>query len=101
MQRYSDAEITEAIDRLAGDVARRAAASDSDGLTLQSLVERLRAMEAARRSGDDESASGLAAEIQPELDGYRPTNSTSRSKAVLAEVVVAMLRLDDPQDAQT
>ena len=100
MLHYSDEEIVEAIERLAGDASRRAAASAADGLTLESLVARLREMEAARRNGDSEAASHLAAGLQPELDGYRPTNSTSRSKAVLAEVVVALLHSADPPAAQ-
>jgi hypothetical protein len=54
------------------------------------LVDQLRRMEGARRSGDS-AAALFAAAAQPALDAYRPTNATSRSKALLAEVIAELL----------
>jgi hypothetical protein len=51
----------------------------------------LRRMEAARRAGDRAAAAVFAASAQPALESYRPTNATSRAKAVLAEIVVELM----------
>jgi hypothetical protein len=89
--KYSDEDIDDAIGRIANDVARRGGQSDFPGPALTALLVELRHMEAARRGGDDARAALSAAEAHAALDKYRPTNATSRSKALLAEVVADVL----------
>jgi hypothetical protein len=93
---YSDEDIDEAIERLAGDVSRRFGQPEFHGPAMAALVDELRRMEAARRAGDVAAAALLAAGAQPALDGYRPTNATSRSKAVLTEVVAELQAPAEP-----
>jgi hypothetical protein len=92
---YSDADIDDAIERLAADIARRFEQPAFHGPAMAALLDELRRMESARRAGDAAGAALLAASAAPGLDSYRPTNATSRSKAVLAEVV-AELQADTP-----
>jgi hypothetical protein len=94
--RYSDEDIDDAIGRIAADVARRAGHSDFPGPALTVLVDELRRMEAARRAGDNAVATLSAAEAHAALDKYRPTNATSRSKALIAEVVADVLAQAPP-----
>jgi hypothetical protein len=93
---YSDDEIDDAIGRIAADVARRAGQADFPGAAMLALVDVLRRMEAARRAGENAAAARSAAEAGPGLDKYRPTNATSRSKALIAEVVAAVLAQSAP-----
>jgi hypothetical protein len=94
--KYSDEDIDDAIGRIAADVARRAGHSDFPGPALTVLLDELRRMEAARRAGDNVVAALSAAEAHAALDKYRPTNATSRSKALLAEVVADVLAQAPP-----
>ncbi len=89
---YTDADVDAAIDRLAADVERRSAQPEFHGAAMSALVDELRRMEAARRGGDQVAAQTCAAVAAPVLDVYRPTNATSRSKAMLAEIVAELLR---------
>jgi hypothetical protein len=84
---YSNEDIDDAIERIAGDVARRFDIPEFHGPAMAALVDDLRHMEAARRGGDTAAAAASATAAQPELERYRPTNATSRSKAVLSELV--------------
>jgi hypothetical protein len=88
---YSDGDIDGAIERIAGDVARRFAQPEFHGPAMAALLEELRSMEAARRAGDPAAAAVFAAGALPALETYRPTNATSRSKALLSEVVAEVL----------
>jgi hypothetical protein len=90
MSVYSDADIDEAIERIAGDVERRFAQPEFHGPAIAALLDELRSMEAARRSGDRAEAQRVAACAAPVLETYRPTNATSRAKAVLTEVVAEL-----------
>jgi hypothetical protein len=101
MATYSDSDLDDAIERIAGDVARRAALPDFAGPAMTALVDQLRRIEAARRSGDAATAGLLATAAQPALESYRPTNATSRSKAILAELVVELIAHHLPPDAQS
>jgi hypothetical protein len=84
---YSDDDIDGAIERIADDVARRFAVPEFHGPAMTALLDELRRMEAVRRTGDSGAAALIAAGAQPALERYRPTNATSRAKALLAEVV--------------
>jgi hypothetical protein len=88
---YSDEDIDDAIERIAADVARRTGHADFPAQAVAELVVQLRRMEAARRAGDAAAAELAAGEAQTGLEKYRPTNATSRSKALLGEVVAGML----------
>lgn len=88
---YSDADIDEAIGRIAADVARRSGQPDFHGPAMEALVNELRCMEAARRGGDFAGAMVFATTAHAALETYRPTNATSRAKAVLVEVLVEVL----------
>jgi hypothetical protein len=92
---YSDEDIDDAIERIAGDVARRSGHADFPDQAVRALLADLRRMEAARRAGDAAGAELAAGEAQAGLEKYRPTNATSRSKAVLAEIVTAVLSEPD------
>ncbi len=87
---YSDEDISDAIERIEADVRRRFDQPEFHGPAMAALVDELRRMDAARRGGDASAASVFAAAAQPALETYRPTNATSRSKAVLAEVVAEL-----------
>jgi hypothetical protein len=93
---YDDDEIDAAIERIAGDVARRFNHTEFAGPAMAALLDELRRMEAARRGGDRAAASLLASSVAPALEGYRPTNATSRSKAVLGEVVTELMTPTEP-----
>jgi hypothetical protein len=88
---YSDEDIDDAIERIAADVARRTGHPDFPGSAAAALVAQLRRMEAARRGGDLAGAELAAGEAMALLEKYRPTNATSRSKAVIAEVVAGIV----------
>ena len=88
---YSDEEIDDALERIAGDVARRGAQADFPHAAVTELIAELHRMEAARRASDGAGAQQAAAAAQAGLETYRPTNATSRSKALLAEVVAGVL----------
>lgn len=87
---YSNEDIDDAIARIAADVERRFDIPEFHGPAMTALVGELRRLALAQRDGDSASAATLAAAAQPELERYRPTNATSRSKAVLAEVLAAI-----------
>ncbi len=87
---YDDTEIDEALERIDADVRRRFAIPEFHGPAMAALVDELRRMEAARRTGDTAAAAAVAAAAAPALEKYRPTNATSRAKAVLAEIVAAL-----------
>jgi hypothetical protein len=91
---YSNSDVDDALERLAADVERRSAQPEFHGPAMSALVAELRRMETARRSGDRASAHACAAVAGPALEIYRPTNATSRSKAVLAEIVAALLEAE-------
>jgi hypothetical protein len=93
---YSDGDIDDAIGRIAADVARRAGQADFPAAAMTVLVDALRRMEAARRAGSNAAAAQCAAEARPGLEKYRPTNATSRSKALIAEVVAGVLAHSAP-----
>jgi len=88
---YSDEEIDEALERIAGDVARRAGQADFPEQAVTALLAHLRRMEAARRAGDSAGAVEAAGHARLGLETYRPTNATSRAKAVLAEIVAGIV----------
>ncbi len=87
---YDDAEVDAALDRIATDITRRFDVPEFSGPAMAALLEELRQMEKARRSGDLVAAGTFAASAAPALETYRPTNATSRAKAVLGEVVAAL-----------
>jgi hypothetical protein len=87
---YSDDDIDGAIERIANDVARRFDKPEFHGPAMARLLDELRHMQAARRDGDHAAAALFALSAQPVLQSYRPTNATSRAKAVLAEVVAEL-----------
>lgn len=95
---YSDEDIDDAIERIASDVARRLPQPEFHGPAMAALVDELRRMEVARRSGDHSAAALIAEGAQPALESYRPTNATSRSKAVLAEVVADVQAHAEPRE---
>ncbi len=95
---YSDEDISDAIERLAGDVDRRFHQPEFHGPAMAALVDELRRMDEARRSGDASAAGVFAAAAQPALETYRPTNATSRSKAVLSEVVAELRAHSEPAE---
>ncbi len=94
MQPYSDSEIEEAIERIAADVTRRLPQLDFPGAAMGAFVGQLRLLQAARRGNDLIAARVFAATLEPAFEGYRPTNSTSRAKAILSEVVAELLAAD-------
>ncbi len=98
METYSDDEVDAAIERIAGDVARRSAHPEFPGAAMAAVVDQLRRMEGARRGGEVAAAVLFAAAAQPALDAYRPTNATSRSKALLVEVVGGLLAANAAPD---
>ncbi len=87
---YDDSEIDDALDRIDADVKRRFDIPEFHGPAMAAVVGELRRMEAARRAGDSETAAAVAIALAPALEKYRPTNATSRAKAVLAEIVAAL-----------
>ncbi len=91
MSAYSDDDIDDAIERIASDVAHRFAQRDFHGPAMSALLDELRQMEVARRSGDHAAAAVIAGAASPALEHYRPTNATSRAKAVLAEVIAEVV----------
>jgi hypothetical protein len=93
---YSDHDIDEALDRIGVDVMRRYEQPEFHGPAMAVLLEELRRMEAARRAGQAAAALALAAEARAALEKYRPTNATSRSKAILSEIVAELL-LEAPE----
>ncbi len=95
---YSDEDISDAIERIAGDVARRFDQSEFHGPAMAALVDELRRMDAARRGGDVDAAALFAAVAQAALETYRPTNATSRSKAVLSEVLAEVRAYSEPTE---
>jgi hypothetical protein len=95
---YSDGDIDDAIERIAADVTRRTGHADFPAPVIAALVDELRRMEAARRAGDAQAAERAAAAAGPGLEKYRPTNATSRSKALIGEVVAALLAPSAPPD---
>jgi hypothetical protein len=97
MSTYTDEEIDEAIERIAADVVRRSSQPEFHGPAMQALVDQLRRMETARRSGDHAAAMEFVVNAQPAFDAYRPTNATSRSKAVLGEVMLELLVPSEPE----
>jgi hypothetical protein len=88
---YGDDEIDAAIERLAADVAARSAQPEFPTDAMTECLQALRRMEAARRSGDHAAAVVAAGDAAAGFDKYRPTNATSRAKALLGEVIVAVL----------
>jgi hypothetical protein len=90
---YTDADIDEALERIAGDVTRRFAQPEFHGPAMAALLDELRRMETARRDGDASAAAAIAAAAAPALERYRPTNATSRAKAIIAEIVAAVVAL--------
>ncbi|GAC1407882.1 MAG: hypothetical protein NVSMB64_15310 [Candidatus Velthaea sp.] len=82
---YSDEEIDGAIAVLTADIARRAALPDG-APSLATLAGDLHALQAHRQSGDAGRIAAAARSLGETLLAYRPTNATSRSKAILAEV---------------
>lgn len=96
MQPYSDAEIDEALERIAGDVARRFGIPEFHGPAMEALIDQLRRMEGARRGGDRTTALVHAETAVPALESYRPTNATSRSKAILVEITEQLIRENQP-----
>jgi hypothetical protein len=93
---YSDEDVDDALGRIAADVARRAGHPDFPAAAMTSLLDELRRMEAARRAGDSAGAASIAADARGALEKYRPTNSTSRSKALIAEVLIEVLGPERP-----
>lgn len=93
---YSDADIDDALERIAKDVARRFELPEFHGPAMAAMLDELRRMEAARRGGDLDAAAVFAAAAKPALERYRPTNATSRSKAVLSEAVAELLARTAP-----
>jgi hypothetical protein len=87
----SDEDIDEALERIAADVERRFAQPEFHGPAMAALLEELRHMEVARRGGDQQAAELIAAGANVALERYRPTNATSRAKAVIAEVVAELI----------
>ncbi len=63
---------------------------------MEALLDQLHRMEAARRSGDGETAILVARTAAPALESYRPTNATSRAKAILVEVTGQVLQTELP-----
>ena len=88
---YGDDEIDGALERIASDVARRSEQPEFHGPRMTVLLDDLRAMESARRAGDSAAAARYATDALPVLESYRPTNATSRAKALIAEVVAGVL----------
>jgi hypothetical protein len=88
---YSDEDIDDALERIAADVLRRAGQADFPEPAVTALLAHLRRMEGARRAGDAAGAQRAAGDALAGLEKYRPTNATSRSKAVLGEVVASVL----------
>jgi hypothetical protein len=95
---YSHVDIDEALDRIGVDVMRRYEQPEFHGPAMAVLLEELRRMEAARRAGHLDMAAAFAAEARPGLEKYRPTNSTSRSKAILGEIIAELLTEVPPED---
>ncbi len=93
---YSDEDISDALERIASDVGRRFHIPEFHGPAMAALVDELRRMDAARRGGDAAAAALFATAAQPALETYRPTNATSRSKAVLTEVVAELRAHAEP-----
>jgi hypothetical protein len=88
---YTDEDIDEALERIAGDVSRRFAQPEFHGAAMAALVDEVRRMEAARRAGDRTAAAAIARGAAPTLEAYRPTNATSRAKAIIGEIVAELL----------
>jgi hypothetical protein len=88
---YSNDEIDAAILRLAADVERRSTVPEFHGAAMAEMLDALRRMEGARRAGDIPAAVVGAAAARAGLEAYRPTNATSRSKAILSEIVAGLI----------
>ncbi|GAC1426792.1 MAG: hypothetical protein NVSMB5_21400 [Candidatus Velthaea sp.] len=87
---YSDEEIDGAIAVLTADIARRAALPDK-AAGLATLAGDLHALQAHRQSGNAGLVAEAAHSLSEALAAYRPTNATSRSKAILAEVAAQLI----------
>jgi len=88
---YANEDIDDALERLRADVARRFEQPEFHGPAMAALIDLLDNMEAARRRGDVAAAAVLARSAQPAFETYRPTNATSRAKAILGELIADLV----------
>ncbi len=92
----AERELDDALERIANDIERRSTQLEFPAAAMTALTDQLRRIQSARQNGDLETARTLAASAQPALALYRPTNATSRSKALWVELLATLAPAPEP-----